>query len=633
MEVLNYFIIILAFLTNNINSVEDSQGELRLSAVKFGNPLSRLVAFVIEEFYRQKSTEISILRVDKDAQSYIIQSGIINEIIYDVREPILIRLEAFDRLSTKEIDVGRFFNVFVLDSYESFRKIMENVTLEAFDFRGFFTIVLTSVERNYTHLVTRILKDCWDLHVVNVNVVTYDPYKTDRAFLHTYFPYKPEKCGQVKSVISGVFHEDHFINKITIFPDKFSDFYGCPLTIGTFNFPPYMMITSMDNESYYFSGVEGIVARVLAQRLNFTLKYKSSEDRWGKVQGENSTGLNGMLFRGEVDFIAVCYPAVISDQDSPVASTIPYIITNLILIVPPGRSLTAMERILFPFKITVWTSILAVFIIWTVVVISSKFLPVRKRIFIFGFNNHFPFVNVINVFLGGSMPSSPRRNFARFLLISWIILSLVVRTSYQGALFGFLKESKGHLHVNSIEEMQEEGFKIYCTEELARHFPLKQMYGSMLATTDSRKAESFRKQIVDNSSFKGAVISTEFTQSYLNQQLYRKGIRYHSVRHETLLYPVSIITQRYSHLLKSFDTELWKLIENGLISKWVSEFYDSKYVKPQPDKGLHKPLTMEQVQGIFFIYFIMIGFSFLVFLLELLSQKCTFLRQFFNFFN
>ncbi|XP_059619128.1 uncharacterized protein LOC132263401 [Phlebotomus argentipes] len=619
MKVLHFVIVILAFFTRILFISAHKSRDL---TVKFGNPLSRLVAFVIEEFYRQKTTEISILRVDKDAQSYIIQSGIINEIIYDVQEPILIRLEAFDRLSTKEIDVGRFFNVFVLDSYESFRKIMDNVTLEAFDFRGFFTIVLTSVERNYIHLVTRILKDCWDLHVVNVNVVTYDPYKTDRAFLHTYFPYKPEKCGQVKSVISGVFHEDHFINKITIFPDKFSDFYGCKLTIGTLNLSPYLIIKSYENGSFDFSGVEGLVANNLADRLNFTLQLKLS----------NVPELHDMLFRGEVDVIAAAYPSRIPARGSLLSSTIPYFFSNLILFVPPGRNLTAMEKILYPFNITVWTSILAVFIIWTVVVIVGKFLPVRKRIFIFGFNNHFPFVNVINVFLGGSMPSSPRRNFARFLLISWIILSLVVRTSYQGALFGFLKESKGPVLVDSIEEMQEEGYKIYGSHEILRQFPFRTIYGSMLEPTESRDIERLRIKTLDRS-FKGAMIGTEFALSYLNQKFFLKGIKYHSVRHETILYPVSMVMQKYSHLVQAFDTELWKFKENGLVSKWTSEFYDSKFVKPQPDQGLQKPLIFRQLHGIFLIYIVMIGFSFLVFLLELFSGRFTLLRRFFNFLN
>uniref|UniRef100_A0A3F2ZDG0 Putative ionotropic receptor ligand binding domain-containing protein n=1 Tax=Lutzomyia longipalpis TaxID=7200 RepID=A0A3F2ZDG0_LUTLO len=420
------FIILLALFSSRCLS----EKTYKFPKEKFGNPLAKLLSSILIDFYSENSIEVDITRSAEDQKNQFIQSGILNEVLCDVNAKIPVRLE--DYKLTRE-RYPRIFNIFIVDSYQSFRRILYTNKTDAFDYRGFYTVVLTSLHQNYTELVRRILQDCWDFYIINVNVITYDPSDSEKAFMYTYFPYTPDHCGKVKPIIYEIFSKEFFRKKNEIFPDKVGNFYGCNLTIGTFDFPPYMMIHHLENGTL-FSGFEGVVTRVLGKRLHFSLTLKTCNDRWGRVEGENSTGLSGMILRGEINFTLGAFSFSFSHYGM-MDSSIPYHATPLTLLVPPGKPYTPMQKLLLPLRYIIWSCLGACFVISAIVVSFAKILAPHRRTFIFGPGNHYPFINTINVFLGGSLSVVPRRNFARYILILWIFMSLVIRSSYQGTLF------------------------------------------------------------------------------------------------------------------------------------------------------------------------------------------------------
>lgn len=140
-----------------------------------------------------------------------------------------------------------------------------------------------------------ILNDCWQLYIINVNVVTFDPFNQHRAYMHTYFPFTAEHCAMVKPRIYDLFENGSFKRNISLFPSKVDNFFGCSLTVGTHNYPPYMKLSHMKNGSNHFDGFEGIITRVLSQRLNFSLILKTSDRMWGKFNDGNPDGLKGLV--------------------------------------------------------------------------------------------------------------------------------------------------------------------------------------------------------------------------------------------------------------------------------------------------------------------------------------------------
>uniref|UniRef100_A0A3F2ZEM3 Putative ionotropic receptor ligand binding domain-containing protein n=1 Tax=Phlebotomus papatasi TaxID=29031 RepID=A0A3F2ZEM3_PHLPP len=627
MKSYKYLIIILA-IYYKVKTCSTSDNKYNFTIPKFENSLSKLLEFIIVDFYSIHSRQITITRAASNHENYIDQSGIINEVLYHVEDQIPVRLEGYEA----HVPVfTRFYNVFIVDSYESFRKIIDGVSKESFDFTGYYTVVLTNIERNYTDVVGKILHDCWNMYIINVNIVTYDPYNAKRAYMLTYFPYSPTHCGQVKPVITGVFEQETFRKNLTIFPEKVNNFHGCNLTVGTFQFEPYMIIIPLGHDRYHFSGFEGILTSVMSQRLNFSLILKTSDERWGKVEGDNSTGMSRMLLRGETNFSLGSFAASFSHYGY-FSSSIPYHATPLALLIPPGRAHSNMEKLFLPMRYIIWSFLSAIFIISAIVVAIAKFIKPRRRAFIFGQRNNYPYINTINVFLGGSVAETPGRNFARFLLMLWILLSIVVRSSYQGALFGFLKEQKNVTIVDTFPKMLQEGYRIYGVEGTRKYFASMTEYKSMFVVASAQEVDELREKTA-NVDFKAAVVTPALIAAYMNEKHIKDNIRYRISKERIIQLYICIYMRKYSYLKEPFDKELWKYMESGLIHRWSSIYYNYKFLKEPPVRKIPKPLCLDQLTGIFMAFVILIGFSFFIFLLEVFSQKSGCVRKFCNFVN
>lgn len=129
--------------------------------------------------------------------------------------------------------------------------------------------------------------------------------------------------------------------------------------------------------------------------------------------------------------------------------------------IPKGLQYTSLQRILLPFQSIVWLLILVI------VLGALKFIMLftlhfkQSRSFLFGPNNYTPFLNFINIFLGGAITRPPQRNFARTILSIWILGSLILRNSYQGSLFNFLQTQKPIQLVDTINKIAQFNYTLY----------------------------------------------------------------------------------------------------------------------------------------------------------------------------
>lgn len=60
----------------------------------------------------------------------------------------------------------------------------------------------------------------------------------------------------------------------------------------------------------------------------------------------------------------------------------------------------------------------------------------------------------------------PSRNFARTLLAFWLFGTLVLRSSYQGALFEFLHSRKSAQELDTLDKLVEHDVPIYATPQI-----------------------------------------------------------------------------------------------------------------------------------------------------------------------
>lgn len=77
---------------------------------------------------------------------------------------------------------------------------------------------------------------------------------------------------------------------------------------------------------------------------------------------------------------------------------------------------------------------------------------------------------MVNIFFGGSLGRLPTRNFARTLFCIWISACVVIRSSYQGALFDFIQKPKNVAPLNTVAELIEHDYSLYMTIITANMF-------------------------------------------------------------------------------------------------------------------------------------------------------------------
>lgn len=144
----------------------------------------------------------------------------------------------------------------------------------AFDFSGYYLILLADFSSNRLDAVARIFRDCWSLHITNTNVLVLNDDESDAA-IYTYFPFKPTRCDNIMPVlIEGYANRNHKMSN-DYFVDKFRNFYGCPLFVATTIHPPYTMVLKNDSGRYELEGIEANLLNSLARLMNISLIEKS----------------------------------------------------------------------------------------------------------------------------------------------------------------------------------------------------------------------------------------------------------------------------------------------------------------------------------------------------------------------
>lgn len=159
----------------------------------------------------------------------------------------------------------RFFMI-----YFRSRRIFARMSDTAYDYTGFYTILLIEMRHQQHEIVTKILSDFWTLYIANVHILTKTTIEKT-AILYTYYPYTEHHCEEVRPTLQNYFTNGSFaLTDDNMFPEKFRNFHKCPLTLSTYNLVPYMMLTPQPNGSYHTDGIDGVTFRVISQQLNFT---------------------------------------------------------------------------------------------------------------------------------------------------------------------------------------------------------------------------------------------------------------------------------------------------------------------------------------------------------------------------
>jgi len=283
-----------------------------------------------------------------------------------------------------------------------------------------FALYLAIPKYDYWYLFTNFLFD--DDNYVSLSRVT--------AFLESSCEVKNiEKINKLDKK-TGKWESNNFgIRKIT-------NFNGCTLVFGiTVPFATYIKRGQVLGHTHD-------VLTYLSKKLNFSIQYT--------VPAESDEYREGVHLELDISYGEYVWK--------------PYIFDEAFFFVPVGEEYSSYEKLFLPFWWDVWLAVALTLLIALVVIALAELCKCRD--FVFGSRVKMPTLNLAIAFFGGGQMILPSRNFARFLLMMFILWSLVIRTCYQGEYFNYLQMDTRKPTIQTIDEIIARNLTIYAELKL-----------------------------------------------------------------------------------------------------------------------------------------------------------------------
>lgn len=500
-----------------------------------------------------------------------------------------IRLDNYTKIVNSPLRIKKN-SIFLLDTIERFRILLKNIVPTKFDFNGNFLFVLIAGSMNE---IQEIFAKMWLKNIYNVNVIYA---ATNETVLVTFLPFESsENCGSTKPKAINIFRDGEFESDM-IFPAKMNNFNGCPLRVVTFEDEDVVMRISDDEYRGYC--IDLLMA--LAKQLNFRpdINFLTQELAYGIVYDNGTaTGALGEVFYNRSD-IALGDFFLKPNRIPKFDFTMAYQVMNLVWIIPPGLRYTPLQKLMLPFEFPVWIYLMITITIGIIVIIFINIKIPQMRAFVYGVNVKHPFLNMAVVILGSQQHRMPKRNFARFLIMNFMLFTLVLRSIYQGSLYRFLQSDGRQKEVQSVEEMLANDFTFYAFEAST----LDLIKGSSLEIfnkTKVYKKENFLLHTELNGDEKIAGLET--IKNVVNANQGNTTIIY--CKEPFMYINIVLYLQKHSYITKAFDENIKQLIAAGLMQQWIKVHHLEKYYKSVMNRknSIQKKLSLHQLSGAFYL--------------------------------
>lgn len=411
---------------NNLQSVHENQFD----------ELTRNVARIINEIYASNSTEVNFISASDVSNDF---KDKLFEITFKPGN-VVAMLESSSNVTALNL---RTWNVFLVDSVESFTIIYNKMSPKLFELHGYYTIVIT---RETTDGVNEIFEALWRKQIYNV-VVVYQTATNIKLLKIDLF--SPESCFDYKVVEVG--------NHSELFIDQLKNLNQCSLNVHAPDWAPFSFLIKDEATGRDFDLIK-VISEVLNFKLNFTILTELAS--WGMIFDNGTlTGAIKNLIDYKADIIIGDYylrPARINRMDASVS----YFTADIVFVIPPGRMLVSIEKLIQPFSKIFWTLLSASFLLAFLFIFMINCL---KEIETDLFSLYF---KTLSVLLSVSLPRLPKKSVNRFLLVSFVLSCIVLQAIYQGLLFKFLQTDSKLREVQSINEMVKSNFTFYIYDSM-----------------------------------------------------------------------------------------------------------------------------------------------------------------------
>ena len=457
---------------------------------------------IIEEIVTSHSTRdiyyVNLLTSEnyfKDKNSKDFMSDLIKQ-LPKLKSVMIINEKFLSRLLKKRI----LLTIILLHSFEEFARMASKFTHNHFNFSGYYVIFFENAKDQEVHNIFQIV---WDLYIRNVNLVRCI---NKSVVVETFFPFTPTHCNKTIPAKVAKYQDGEFLYK----PDEYTAL------------SPSIIKREFPNGTFELFGRDIEILKTLAQELNFYVNntYLHPWGSWG-VMSPNKTmsGSMGMAQRRATDF-TLGNLNLKHDRFDIMDFCFAYYLETMIFVIPRGKPYTPFHKLLRPFQDYVWFSVLFVVFGCVVVITILSFLPQKYRDFVYGAKVNAPLLNVVNAIYGGTQTVMPKYNFARSLLIMFLLFSLVLRSLYQGALFQFLQANDNQPEMQNIEEVAASHFKFYMIPSYDDMTRTNAAMKGKRVIIDPISDQTWMKRYMDKTldyNFPGTIINSISDVLYLNK--------------------------------------------------------------------------------------------------------------------
>lgn len=210
------------------------------------------------------------------------------------------------------------------------------------------------------------------------------------------------------------------------------------------------------------------------------------------------------------------------------------------------------------------------------------------------------------------------------MLMLWILLALVLRVAYQSFLFKLLQRGVSREPPQTLQELRNLGYSLVMTDAVFEHMiNISRIKNhSMPVILLNTSIETATAEFVTNSSAQLAGIAPmEFLIYYAKNT--NQINNFFIVPEKIFTQHISIYFTKHTFLVERINMLLMNLRSQGLVKLWAYQSFGKDLITKSgaSSESYERPITFEDVSGIFIIFGIMMALSCVAFVVELIWKK------------
>ena len=547
---------------------------------------------------------------------------------------------------------GTVFNIILGNGdddtvFNAFKSDLARIShLPFWNARGKFIIM--SLSRNLSSvnfvpeenkLIKNVLGELWEKDVVNAIVLAHNidtNTSTATVDIHTWFPFAEDHCrGPVERtvildqwLIDG---ESGFVKNAKLFPDKMLNFFKCVVKASTFPHEPFIIFnrTEASNITRYSEGIEISVLQIIGSELNFTIQYLPEPQR--KVNKIFSLYSEVSNKQSDIGFASSPRTyQTIGTRDY----TIGYIRESIKWFGPLAKRSPRWKGLVIIFAPLMWLLVLTVYLIASLVFWLLANVNRRKNEHVSYKNAVLCFLQMFSVILGEAVFVTPHSWSLRLFFIVCVFYCLLINTSYQSSLISVLTHPQFEPAIDTVEEL--------LKSKMAHGFvPFLRHW---LNETNDAESREILRNYVNCSTLQSCLKRVVYKQdlavcggelhllclSYKKKYRISGGPKFVPFKDEVATFLASMFFRSGSPFLENFDRIIYRVVESGMVQKFWEDlevFYRFGQIDEEGDEFDDENtdghvseavvLTVDHLQGAFFLLLLGLAFSLTVFIIEL----------------